>query len=161
VEFQRTTFARSVGRWTVPRTERARSTRCDPSSHTSLPLTPASAASDPLAPLGHHWQDSTHISYGVLTVGVFTRQVKLEGSWFNGREPDERRYDFDLRAPDSVSGRLSVNPTDSLSFQASYGFLASPETLEPDESLHRITASATWTQRLGASGSWDAFDRRR
>jgi hypothetical protein len=114
----------------------------------------ASAASDPLAPLGHHWQDSTHISYGVLTVGVFTRQVKLEGSWFNGREPDERRYDFDLRAPDSVSCRLSVNPTDSLSLQASYGFLASPEALEPEESLHRITASATWTQRRGVAGSW-------
>ncbi len=114
----------------------------------------ASAASDPLAPLGHHWQDSTHITYGVLTIGIFTRHVKLEGSWFNGREPDENRYSFDLRAPDSVSCRLSVNPTDSLSIQASYGFLASPEALEPDESLHRITASATWTRRLGTSGSW-------
>jgi len=38
-----------------------------------------SAISDPLAPIGHHWQDARHISFGVLTLGVFTRRVKLEG----------------------------------------------------------------------------------
>ena len=54
-----------------------------------------SAANDPLAPLGHHWQDATHISFGVLTAAIFSRTVKLEGSLFNGREPDEDRYDFD------------------------------------------------------------------
>jgi hypothetical protein len=62
---------------------------------------------DPLAPLGHHWFDSTHITFGVLTAGVFTNKLKLEGSWFNGREPDEERWDFDFRQPDSVAARLS------------------------------------------------------
>jgi hypothetical protein len=69
-----------------------------------------SASADPFATLSHHWQDSTHISYGVVTLGVITRWAKLEGSWFNGREPDERRYDFDLRRPDSYSARLSIAP---------------------------------------------------
>src|SRR5690349_23842684 len=54
-----------------------------------------SAAADPFAPLGHHWQDATHITYGVVTAGLFTRTVTLEGSWFNGREPDEDRTNFD------------------------------------------------------------------
>ena len=101
-----------------------------------------SAASDPLAPLAHHWQDSTHISFGVLTAGLLTRMFKVEGSWFNGREPDEHRYDFDIRRPDSWSGRLWFNPSKARSFQASYGYLASPEELHPDESVHRLTASA-------------------
>ena len=113
-----------------------------------------SAASDPLAPLGHHWQDATHITYGVVTAGVFTRRAKLEGSWFNGREPDEARYDLDLRVPDSFSARLTVQPIDALSVQASYGFLASPEAIEPEESVHRVTTSAMLGGRLGESGRW-------
>lgn len=108
-----------------------------------------SASSDPLAVLSHHWQDSTHVSFGVLTFGVMTRQLKFEGSWFNGREPDEHRYDFDFRPLDSYSGRISYNPTTNLSFQASYGYLASPDELHPDVSVHRLTASGAYTARLG------------
>jgi hypothetical protein len=114
----------------------------------------ASASSDPLAPLGHHWQDSTHISYGVLTAGVLTKHMKLEGSWFNGREPDEARADFDLRVPDSLSARLTVSPTSALSLQVSYGYLRSPEARAPEESVHRLTGSAMLGARLGARGSW-------
>ena len=114
----------------------------------------SSAFSDPLAPLSHHWQDSTHIAFGVLTAGVFTRRIKVEGSWFNGREPDDERYDFDLRTPDSYSGRITVNPTESLSFQASYGYLKSPEELNPEESVHRLTASATCNHPTGTQGNW-------
>src|SRR2546422_8709713 len=40
-----------------------------------------SAADDPLAPISHHWQDGTHITFGVVTAGGFTRAGKLEGSW--------------------------------------------------------------------------------
>jgi len=101
-----------------------------------------SASSDPLAPLGHHWQDSSHITFGVLTAGLFTKSVKLEGSWFNGREPDENRHDFDFRELDSYSGRVAVNPSGTLSLQASYAYLNSPEALEPETSLHRMTISA-------------------
>lgn len=113
-----------------------------------------SAMADPLAPLSHHWQDSTHILFGVLTAGVHTRRLQLEASWFNGREPDEERYDFDLRAPDSYSARLSVNPTDDWSGQVSYGFLKEPEfALHPGEDVERITASLTYNRRL-AEGNW-------
>src|SRR5439155_982909 len=42
-----------------------------------------SAANDPLAPISHHWQDGTHITFGLLTGGVFTRTANVEVSWFN------------------------------------------------------------------------------
>jgi hypothetical protein len=109
---------------------------------------------DPLAVLGHHWQDATHISFGVLTAGILTPKAKLEFSWFNGREPDENRYDLDLRAPDSFSMRLSANPTARVSAQVSYGYLKSPELLEPDVSAHRLTASATYHAPFGSNGFW-------
>jgi len=51
----------------------------------------ASASENSSAPLSHHLQDSTHIAFGVLTTGFTYRWFKLEGSIFNGREPDERR----------------------------------------------------------------------
>lgn len=113
-----------------------------------------SASADPFAPLTHHWQDSTHVSFGVVTAGLFTRYVKLEGSWFNGREPDANRWDFDFRRMDSFSGRLSVNPARDLSMQVSYGFLKSPEELEPDLSVHRVTASVTYNRALAKDGNW-------
>ena len=113
-----------------------------------------SASADPFATLSHHWQDSTHISFGVVTLGVISRWAKLEGSWFNGREPDERRYNFDLRRPDSYAARLSVAPTPGWSAQASYGYLSSPETLRPEASVHRVTASATRDGPFGGSGHW-------
>ena len=102
----------------------------------------ASAMADPLATLGHHWLDSTHISFGVVTLGVVGRWAKLEGSWFNGREPDERRWDLDLRRPDSWSGRLSLAPLEGLVAQLSFGHLASPEAHHPG-ALDRFTTSLT------------------
>jgi len=104
-----------------------------------------SALNDPLPPIGHHWEDSTHIAFGVLTAGVHTQAVKLEASVFHGREPDEDRWDFDFGSLDSWSVRLSVNPTRETALQISYGFLKSPEALRPAEDLHRATASATWS----------------
>jgi hypothetical protein len=101
---------------------------------------------DPLAPIGHHWQDATHIAYGVATVGVERRTWRIEGSTFNGREPGEDRAE--IRAPefDSFSGRLSVNPVASWSFQASHGYLHRPEEAHPDHDAWRTTASAVWVQ---------------
>ena len=121
-----------------------------------------------LPPIGHHWQDSTHISFGVFTAGLYNHWVKLEGSLFHGREPDEDRWNFDFGALDSYSGRLSVNPTQETSFQVSYGYVNSPEALRPDESLHRLTASgsysggavsftALWGRNLVAHQSSDSF----
>jgi hypothetical protein len=113
-----------------------------------------SAAADPLAPLGHHWLDSSHITFGVVTAGIMTRWAKLEGSWFNGREPDEDRYDFDLGSFDSYSGRLTVNPSRRWSLQGSYGYLDSPEEVHPGEAVHRYTTSAVHTARWGDGRSW-------
>ena len=79
-----------------------------------------SAMDIPTAGLTHHWQDATHISFGVVTAGLFTRRVKLEGSFFNGREPDEHRWNFDPIRLDSWSGRLTVNPQAHWSLTAGY-----------------------------------------
>lgn len=102
------------------------------------------------APLGHHLQDSTHISYGVVTSGlVFGRAsagtIRLEGSAFNGREPDEKRYTIDLAPLDSFSGRLSYDPNANWSMQYSYAHLVHPEALEPDN-INRQTASVIYNR---------------
>jgi hypothetical protein len=112
-----------------------------------------SAEENPLPPVGHHWEDSTHITFGVLTAGFYTRRLKLEASAFHGREPDENRWDFDFGPLDSWSARFSANPTEETNFQVSYGFIKSPEALRPEESIHRATASATWSAPWRASGT--------
>jgi hypothetical protein len=113
-----------------------------------------SAMDDPDAPLGHHWQDSTHVTFGVVTAGVQWRSVKLEGSVFTGREPDEDRYDFDRPRFDSASGRLSWNPTPNLALQVSHGYRKGPEALEPNVNDHRTTASAIYNLPLGRDVNW-------
>ena len=113
-----------------------------------------SALNDPFAPLAHHWTDATHITYGVLTAGLFTKHVKLEGTLFNGREPDEERYDFDFHPLDSYGARLSVNPTSHWAVTASYGYLKEPEALHPEDNQHRLGASVLHTVRLGRQGEW-------
>jgi putative copper export protein len=111
-----------------------------------------SAMDNPSAPIGHHWQDATHVTFGVLTAGLFTKQWKLEGSWFNGREPDDQRWNFDPIHLDSWSGRLTFTPGEHWSASTSYGFLKSPEALTPETSLHRITASLMYGERIGPDG---------
>lgn len=113
-----------------------------------------SAMDDPDAPIGHHWQDSTHITFGVATGGLQWRDVKIEGSIFTGREPDEDRYDFDRPRFDSYSGRLSWNPTRNLALQISYGYIKSPEELDPKTNIHRATASAIYNLPLGHDTNW-------
>jgi hypothetical protein len=113
-----------------------------------------SAMDNPAAPLNHHWQDATHVSFGVLTGGIFSRRWQLEGSLFNGREPDENRWNFDPIKLDSYSGRFTINPTAHWSLTGGYGYLKSPESLKPDESMHRMTASVLHGSRLGADGQW-------
>jgi hypothetical protein len=111
-----------------------------------------SAMDNLAAPLGHHWQDATHVSFGVLTAGVFTRTWQLEASAFNGREPDENRWDFDPIRIDSYSSRLTVNPSPYWSLSAGYGYLKRPEALNPSESMHRFTASAQHGASFGTDG---------
>ena len=113
-----------------------------------------SAENDPLAPIGHHWQDATHISFGVATAGLYSRVWQLEGSWFNGVEPDENRWNFDFGRFDSYSGRLTVNPNARVSLAAWYGFLPHPERLHPEESVHRYGASAMYVAQGIGNGAW-------
>jgi hypothetical protein len=117
----------------------------------------ASAMDDPDAPLGHHWQDSTHVTFGVATAGLVWSRfggVKVEGSVFTGREPDENRYDFDRPRFDSFSGRVSWNPTQNLAFQFSHGYIKGPEALEPELKRHRTTASVIYNLPLGHDSNW-------
>ena len=93
------------------------------------------------SPLGHHWQDATHITFGVATVGFRYKIFKLDASLFTGREPGEARYGFDEPKFDSYSYRLTVNPGKTLSAQISQAFLKSPEAVEPGEDVDRTTAS--------------------
>lgn len=104
---------------------------------------------NPDAPLGHHWQDATHITFGVATAGVRYKNLKIEASSFTGREPDEDRYNFDKARFDSWAVRLSYNPTKELSLQVSQGFVKSPEPLHPDEDVKRTTASVIHAKRFG------------
>ncbi|HET9856233.1 MAG TPA: heavy metal-binding domain-containing protein [Chthoniobacterales bacterium] len=113
-----------------------------------------SAMDDPDAPISHHWQDSTHVTFGVATAGLQWRTVKIEGSIFTGREPDEQRYDFDRPRFDSYSGRISWNPTPDLALQVSHGYIKSPEALEPDANRHRTTASLIYNRVLGPDSNW-------
>jgi hypothetical protein len=115
-----------------------------------------SAMDNPIAPLAHHWQDATHVSFGVVTAGLFTHEWKLEASAFNGREPDEHRWDIDPIRLDSYSARLSFNPSSSWAMSAAYGYLKSPEALDPDESTNRVTASVLHGVALGARGQWSS-----
>jgi hypothetical protein len=116
-----------------------------------------SAMDDPDAPLGHHWQDSTHVTFGVATAGLVWSRfggIKVEGSIFTGREPDEDRYDFDRPRFDSFSGRISWNPTQNLALQFSHGYIKSPEALEPNLKRHRTTASVIYNLPLGHDSNW-------
>jgi hypothetical protein len=113
-----------------------------------------SAMDNPDAPIGHHWQDSTHITFGVATAGLQWRSIKIEGSVFTGREPDEDRYDFDRPRFDSFSGRVSWNPTQNLALQFSHAYIRSPEALEPDVNRHRTTASVIYNLPLGHDTNW-------
>ena len=107
-----------------------------------------SASDNPFAPLSHHIFDSTHISFGVVTAAVDHGPWVVEGSVFNGREPDEDRWNFDFGPLDSVSGRVWFRPTDRWEFQVSSGHLTHPEALEPGN-IQRTTASASWFARNG------------
>jgi hypothetical protein len=111
----------------------------------------ASAADNPTAPLTHHTFDSTHIAFGVITAAVDHGRWVVEGSVFNGREPDQNRWDFDFGPLDSVSGRLWFRPNPEWEFQVSSGRLVSPEALDPGHNIIRSTASGSWMRKNGAS----------
>jgi hypothetical protein len=112
---------------------------------------------NPIAPITHHWLDSSHITFGVITTGLYDSRWKAEMSVFNGREPDEDRADLDLGALDSVSGRFTFLPTPRFAFQISAGHLREAEAQFPPETprnLSRLTASGTYHRALSNDGIW-------
>jgi hypothetical protein len=113
----------------------------------------ASASEDPVAPLGHHLQDSTHIAADVVTLGVTHRRLRLEASGFHGREPDEGRWNINSGKIDSWSARATFNPGQDWSLQYSIAQLHSPEALAPLEDLRRMTASVEYNRPL-RRGNW-------
>jgi hypothetical protein len=102
----------------------------------------------PEAPISHHWLDSTHISFGVLTGGLVLDRVKLEVSRFNGREPDQHRWNIETAALDSTAVRVSWNPSATLSLQGSWGRFIDPEQLEPGVNHTRWSASALYAKEI-------------
>jgi hypothetical protein len=116
----------------------------------------SSGMDSPEAPITHHWLDSTHITFGVVTAGWVHQDWKIEASRFKGREPDQHRYDIERPKFDSTAVRLSWNPTRTWSLQASWAELIGPEALEPDQNERRWSASAAYTRPVGKAGSWSS-----
>jgi hypothetical protein len=113
----------------------------------------ASAMENPVAALGHHQQDSTHIAADVVTVGLTYANARIEASGFHGREPDENRWNIDQGKIDSWSTRVTVAPGGNWSGQFSYGRITSPESLSPSEDQERMTASVMHNRPFG-NGNW-------
>jgi hypothetical protein len=125
----------------------------DPAMGPSAYAHRASAAEDPVATLGHHLQDSTHIANDVVTGGLAYKKARVEFSGFHGREPDEFRWDIDSGAIDSWSSRLTVQPGQNWSGQYSFAHLTSPEQLHPEDDVQRMTASVSYNRPF-TKGSW-------
>jgi hypothetical protein len=114
-----------------------------------------SGMNNPDAPISHHWQDASHISWGVLTGGYSFGKFKLEASAFNGTEPDEDRWAFDKVKLNSWSFRVSANLTKDLAIQFSHGYLKDPERAEPDlDHLRRTTASVIYNKAFDEDRNW-------
>ena len=115
-----------------------------------------SAAENPMAPLGHHLEDSTHIASDVVTLGITHKNLRFEASGFHGREPDEYRWNIDSGKIDSWSTRLIFNPGGNWSLQYSLAYLRSPEGLQPLEDVRRMTVSLSYNRPLHA-GNWSSM----
>jgi hypothetical protein len=110
-----------------------------------------SARYNPEPPITHHWFDSTHITYGVVTAGMANGTFQIEGSAFRGAEPDEHRWNIETPKLDSWSVRATLTPSPRWAIQASYGQIKQPEALHPGEDEHRFTASAHYDDGKGLS----------
>lgn len=119
-----------------------------------------SAKLNPEPPITHHWFDSTHITYGVVTVGYAAPKWQIEASAFRGREPDEDRWDIETPKLDSWSVRATFNPSPRWSVQASYGQIKEPEPIHPGEDEQRFTSSVHYGDgKLSAMGAFSAKKR--
>ena len=122
----------------------------EPALAGSMYLMRPSGMENPEAPISHHWFDSSHITFGVVTGGYeIGSRIKIDGSFFNGKEPDENRYVPDDLRLDSATGRLTYNPAKSLSLSVSYASLHAPEDDDPFHGENRTTAAASYGKAIG------------
>ena len=121
----------------------------------------ASAKLNPEAPITHHWFDSTHITFGVVTAGVASHLWQLEASAFRGQEPDEDRWDIETPRLDSWSVRATLTPSPNWALQVSHGRIEEPEALHPGEDEARTTASVHYNSGSGlaATAAFSAKNR--
>jgi len=112
-----------------------------------------SQSENPLAVLSHHYQDSTHISGNVATVGATHRWVTLEASTFHGREPDEKRWGIEMGKMDSFASRVTVTPSARWAGQFSLARINNRESTHPDRDTWRQSASLTYVRPM-ANGHW-------
>lgn len=129
----------------------------------------ASSGDNPSAPLGHHWQDATHITFNVVTFGAGWNRVTAEASAFHGQEPDEDRWEIEGGEIDSYSGRVAIDLPRRWSVQGSYGDLNDHHTYMPGDvkrttaSLHYgagegpVAASFVWGRNDEVHGVSDSF----
>jgi len=115
-----------------------------------------SASELPQAPIGHHWQDSTHIADNVVTFAIKYKIFRLEASGFYGSEPDENRWNIDWGPINSWSARASVMPNRNWMAQVSVGRLSNPERESPGD-VTRATASLHYTRPMNGSGWATSF----
>jgi hypothetical protein len=115
-----------------------------------------SAENDPFAPIGHHWEDATHGSDGVVTVGVYTSRIKLEGSAFNGREPDDYRFNIDYNGArlDSYSARLTTAASANVTLSAWGGYIYAHDRLDDPTGMQRYGASVLTVTQRGDGNVW-------
>ncbi|HXO86117.1 MAG TPA: hypothetical protein VN803_11405, partial [Gemmatimonadales bacterium] len=105
----------------------------------------ASAAANSAVPLGHHSQDVTHSSFGVVTVGVSRGTVQLEFSAFNDRQPEEPStvFYYDGARLDSYAARATVGMKGGARLSAFYGYLPAAGGGHHHDALHRFGAAFT------------------
>ena len=117
-----------------------------------------SAAADPIAPIGHHWQDATHASYGVVTGGVTLSRVRLEASAFNARESDYEKPwpDFSHGRLDSFSARVGFD-TQRLAISGWWGYLKDHDPIATGMQMHRYGASIAANLSGLGGGTWSSL----
>ena len=108
----------------------------------------------PEAPISHHWLDSTHVTFGVVTLGWQVGRWQVEGSVFNGREPDENRYNIETGPLDAHALRVTWAPNANWVLQASWAEANDPEQLHPGEDQVKWSASVNYANAF-LDGDWD------
>jgi len=106
-----------------------------------------SARVNPEAPTTHHWFDPTHITDGVVTVGLSGTRWQVEASAFGGQEPEESRWDIATPTRDSWSLRATWSPSPNWAVSLSHGLVKEPEVTHPGENEQRTIVAASYANR--------------